>query len=209
MTQPTTTINAILAVMRDVEAVAKREKNVQQGFNFRGIDAVINAVGPAFRKHGLIVLPQVEESISSTMPLSNGKSANRIQLRVTYRFIGEAGDEIATTVVSEAFDQGDKATAKAMSVALRTALLQVLCLPTDDRDPDHDVYETAARVSPIDQLGAALLAYSKDKTVRKEFVVNALGKDFNGINDLTEDEASKVLTQLTEMTAPFTSEAKS
>jgi hypothetical protein len=36
---------------------------------------------------------------------------------------------IKTTVVGEAMDSGDKATAKAMSVAFRTALLQALCTP--------------------------------------------------------------------------------
>jgi hypothetical protein len=32
----------IIAVMKDVQGVAKRDKNQAQGFNFRGIDAVLN-----------------------------------------------------------------------------------------------------------------------------------------------------------------------
>ena len=43
-------------------------------------------------------------------------------------------------------DAGDKATAKAMSVAFRTALLQSLCLPTDDIDPDAQSYERSEKV---------------------------------------------------------------
>jgi hypothetical protein len=38
-------------------------------------------------------------------------------------------------------DTSDKATAKAMSVALRTYLLQTLMLPTDEKDPDADYHE--------------------------------------------------------------------
>jgi len=46
--------------------------------------------------------------------------------------------------VAESMDSGDKATAKAMSVAFRTALLQTLCLPTDESDPDADSYVRSA-----------------------------------------------------------------
>jgi len=41
-------------------------------------------------------------------------------------------------------DSGDKATAKAMSVAFRTALLQSLSLPTDEVDPDATSYERSS-----------------------------------------------------------------
>jgi hypothetical protein len=46
-------------------------------------------------------------------------------------------------------DSGDKATAKAMSVAMRTALLQALCLPTDEPDPDATSYERAPRAAKV------------------------------------------------------------
>ena len=46
-----------------------------------------------------------------------------------------------TRVAAEAWDSGDKAAPKAMSVAFRTALLQALALPTDDPDPDSQSYE--------------------------------------------------------------------
>ena len=50
---------ALAAVMADVKAVGKSERNAAQGFNFRGIDGVLNAVGPALRKHGVVVAPTV------------------------------------------------------------------------------------------------------------------------------------------------------
>ncbi len=48
---------AVTAVMGDVGAVKKDGRNQQQNFNFRGIDAVVNALSPAMRKHGLTVYP--------------------------------------------------------------------------------------------------------------------------------------------------------
>ena len=47
---------AIAAVLADVQAVRKGDRNEAQKFSFRGIDAVVNAVGPAFRAHGCPLL---------------------------------------------------------------------------------------------------------------------------------------------------------
>lgn len=129
-------------VMEDVGAVAKDGRNAQQGFNFRGIDAVVNAVSPALRRHHVVVSPKLLSVERSTSPTNKGGTVNNVYVVVRYRFHGPAGDHLDATVAAESFDSGDKATAKAMSVAYRTALLQALCLPTDDpTDPDEHNYE--------------------------------------------------------------------
>jgi hypothetical protein len=68
----------------------------------------------------------------------------RCTVKVRYRFKGPAGDHEDVTVPGEAFDSGDKGTAKAMSVAYRIALIQLLALPTDEPDPDESSYERAS-----------------------------------------------------------------
>lgn len=136
----------IAAVMAEVSSLAKTDKNTQQGFNFRGIDAVMNAVGPALRKHAGFIVPCVLSEEHSTVPSKNGGSLNVVRLKVSYEVHAQEGDPIEGVVVSEAFDSGDKATAKAMSVAYRTFLLQLLCLPTDEPDPDSFSYEVAEAV---------------------------------------------------------------
>jgi hypothetical protein len=133
---------AMSAIMTEVGAIAKKDKNTSQGFNFRGIDSVVNAVSPALQKHGVIVVPSVEDYEYSTVEVGRNRTAmGHVKVKVTYTFIGAKGDEIKATVVGEAMDSGDKATAKAMSVAFRTALLQALSLPTDELDPDASSYE--------------------------------------------------------------------
>ena len=135
----------LLAVMNDVQAVGKNDRNNQQGFNFRGIDAVINAVGPAFRRHGVMVLPVVMSSEYSQVEVGKNRTPmGHVRLDVEFTFVTTNGSQVHTVVPAEAMDSGDKATAKAMSVALRTALLQVLALPTDEPDPDASSYERAA-----------------------------------------------------------------
>lgn len=150
----TTIYQALAAVMSDVQAVGKKERNQAQGFQFRGIDAVVNAVGPVLRTHGVIVVPQLVSSDYSTVEIGQKRTMmGHARIVVRYEFFGPEGDSITSTVAAEAMDSGDKATAKAMSVAFRTCLLQALCLPTDEPDPDHDLFERSA--AELDPTGAA------------------------------------------------------
>ena len=133
---------ALSAVMGEVSSVGKDERNSGQGFNFRGIDAVVNAVGPALRKHGVIVVPRVQSCDYSTIEIGEKRKATaHVRVIVEYIFIAQDGSTISCTTAGEAMDQGDKATAKAMSVAFRIALLQALALPTSEPDPDASSYE--------------------------------------------------------------------
>lgn len=132
---------ALAAVMRDVDHVAKGDRNTQQNFSFRGVDAVVNAAGPAFRTHRVIVLPVLRSVEYHPMPLNGGKTATVCRVVVAYQFVASDGSKVEAVVAAEAFDMGDKATPKAMSVAFRTALLQALALPTDEPDPDAQTYE--------------------------------------------------------------------
>lgn len=136
-------VEALAEVMSEVQAVAKTDRNDHQKFNFRGIDAVLNAVGPALRRHGVVVVPVLEDVAYEAVTTSTGKGSTACRVIVTYRFHhGET--TLECRVAAEAWDHGDKATPKAMSVAFRTALLQALALPTDEPDPDASSYERAA-----------------------------------------------------------------
>lgn len=144
MAEQMTVHQALSKVMAEVQAVRKDSKNQAQRFNFRGIDAVMNAVGPALRKHGVTILPEDVEVHRSNGTTANGKQAAEVVIKVTYRVYGPAGDSIHGKVAAEAMDFGDKAIAKAMSVAYRTFLLQALTIPTDEPAPDSESYERGA-----------------------------------------------------------------
>lgn len=129
-------------VAAETGAVGKGERNQQGGYNFRGIDAVVNASAAAFRRHQVVVVPEVLDYTYGSVEVGRNRTRMaHVTVQVRYTFHGPAGDSITTTVPGEAMDSGDKATAKAMSVAMRIALLQSLLLPTDEPDPDADHYE--------------------------------------------------------------------
>ena len=140
MTEKMNVDEAITAVMRDVTHLGKNKKNSHQGFNFRGIDDVLNIVGPSMRKHGLKTYTRVVSVKTGEKPTKNSV-AKTVDLIVEIVWRAPDGSEVVSSVAAESFDSGDKATTKAMSVAQRTAYLQTLCLPTDEPDPDSFSYE--------------------------------------------------------------------
>jgi hypothetical protein len=133
----------VLAVMNEVQGLAKKDRNQAQGFSFRGIDAVMNAVGPALRKAGGFIVPLVRSVRHESLTTAKGSQMNAAYVEVEFSVYGNEGEPVSGIVAAEAFDSGDKATAKAMSVAMRTFLLQLLCLPTDEPDPDSFSYEAS------------------------------------------------------------------
>lgn len=137
---------ALSAVMGDVQNVGKKSRNADQGFNFRGIDAVMNAVGPALREHGVVITPSAVEIVETRYyDTDRGTSMENVKVAVTYSVLyGLDGSVFSGAALGEASDAGDKAIPKAMSVAFRTFLLQLLCLPTDEPDPDASSHTRGA-----------------------------------------------------------------
>jgi len=117
-------------IMADIGVIGKGQKNTAQGYAFRGIDDVYNAVQPAFIKHGVFCVPQVQNVDVQNTTTSKGKPAVRVVLTVKYIFHGPAGDTIEAVVVGEAMDSGDKAANKALSAAMKYAIWQTFCIPT-------------------------------------------------------------------------------
>ena len=142
--EPPTIHEALSAAMGDVQAVGKDGRNAQQGYSFRGVDAVVNAVGPALRAHGVIVVPDLLHADYRPYQTKTGTAMMGCTVHVRYTFHGPRGDTIECSVMGESSDSGDKATPKAFSVAYRTALLQALCIPTDDPDPDQTSHERSS-----------------------------------------------------------------
>lgn len=183
---------AIAKVMAEVGAVGKDQKNTQQGFNFRGIDATVNALSPAMRKHGVTVRPcGVEQIAYEQFQFKNGGRGTSCRVVASFAFRGPEGDEVVSTVAAEAMDSGDKATPKAMSVAFRIALLQTFALPTQETDPDHDTYEVAAPAPQRDWPGEAdKLAAKGDipglRTLWEEAKAAGLVDVMDGINGVVQ-----------------------
>ena len=207
---------ALAAVMADCTHVAKRDRNDHQRFMFRGIDAVVNAVGPILREHHVTVRPVVQHVSYDVVQTTTGKPATACRVIVDYVFGAPDGSELTATVAAEAWDSGDKAAPKAMSVAFRTALLQTLALPTDEPDPDAHTFERQ-QVAPTRQPsgGKATEAQVKkihaslheltwppaweefdERTKKLKLASIATGREITSTADLTAAEAGDFITYI-------------
>ena len=109
-----TVVEALVEVMEAVSSVRKSQINEQQNYSFRGIDAVVNAVGPEFRRHKIVCVPLHTEARYRDVQTTTGKPSRECTVMVTYRFYGPRGDSIDVQTPGESMDSGDKGTPKAM-----------------------------------------------------------------------------------------------
>ena len=117
---------SIIAVMEDVGAIGKDKKNQTQGFMYRGIDDVMNALNPAFIKNKIFTVPQVLEQHREERTTAKGGLLIYSICKVKYTFYAEDGSSVEVVTIGEGMDSGDKATNKAMAIALKYALFPAL-----------------------------------------------------------------------------------
>lgn len=124
-------------VMKDIKAVSKDQKNTAQGFKFRGIDQFVNALYPALTKHGVFMTPHCNFEGHELKEVTRGSGKQGVDKHVTlymsYTFYAEDGSSVTVgPIPAEGLDSGDKATNKALSAALKYALIQTFSIPTED-----------------------------------------------------------------------------
>jgi hypothetical protein len=144
---------ALTAIMADCGAIGKNKKNLQQGYNFRGIDDLYNAIHPLFAKHGVFITSEVMGRHREERTTAKGGVLIYTILTVKFTFYASDGSFVSSVTEGEAMDSADKSTNKAMSAALKYCLMQMLLIPTEElKDADANTYEVAAKPVVIDFL---------------------------------------------------------
>jgi len=132
----------IPAIMKEIKAIGKDRKNEAQRYSFRGVDDVYNEAHDIFAKHKVFTVPTVIDSHHEERKSKSGGTLIYRIYTIKYTFYAEDGSFIEATVMGEGMDTGDKAGNKAMSVAHKYALLQVLLIPTDEpKDPENESHQ--------------------------------------------------------------------
>ena len=146
-------INAVQAELAR-EGITKDRRNQQQGYNFRGIDDVYNALAPLLAKHGLCVLPRILSRDCVERQTQKGGVLFYVTVEAEFDFVAsEDGSKHTVRTYGEAMDSGDKATNKAMSAAYKYAAFQSFAIPTEgDNDADASTHAVApsTKVTPLD-----------------------------------------------------------
>lgn len=185
-------------------------------FSFRGIDDLLNACHTALAEHGVSVLPSVaEHRLIERERVKQGTVVGmtiHVIVGVDYTFAAPDGSSVTVRTYGESADTGDKATSKAMSQALKYALMHTFTVPTaevakDDKAKAPDMGGRALRegehapagydrkkrnarmMSLFNELGMA-------RAARLTYASAHVGRELGTASDLTDDEMEALIAVL-------------
>lgn len=177
-------INAVQDELAQI-GISKSSKNQQQGFMFRGIDAVYNTLSPLLAKHKLLILPRCLTRESTERVTAKGGALFYVTVQAEFDFVSAMdGSKHTVSMFGEAMDSGDKATNKAMSIAYKYAAFQAFCIPTEETssDPDAETHQITSKSAKPQQQAAA----EPDAMILAQFNaaqdIPALTKVMNGLS---------------------------
>jgi len=146
-------LNTIAA---EIPAIKKADKNIKQGYNYRGIDRLANTIRPLLVKHKLIMTSRVTHR--ETQHIQTGKSIFWAYIEIDWTFIAPDGSSITSNHSGEGMDYGgDKASNKARTSSYKDCLEIVFRLSetsmvdsesdefTDAEDDDQPSYQHGPR----------------------------------------------------------------
>lgn len=140
-------------INKEIGVVEKNRRNEAQRFMFRGIDDVMNNLHPLFAKHEVVIFTEVLDHKTESVQTSRGTHMRYTIVKVKYTFMTTDGSYHDTIAYGEAADMGDKGTPKALSIALKYALLQLFLIPTEEA---KDVEEDDVEIIDEEQLARAV-----------------------------------------------------
>jgi len=125
-------------VRRRIGYVQKRGFNERNNYSYVTAADLAGAVGDILAELGVVIIPRLESISYEPNAGSRSEVARAAQVVMAYTFTDvDTGDEITTKVAGQGLDAGDKAPYKAMTGALKYALLQSFLLATGD-DPEDE-----------------------------------------------------------------------
>jgi hypothetical protein len=166
----------IAAVAADIakQGIAKDRNNQAQGYKFRGIDDIYNALSPIMSKHGLVILPRILARTVTERTTPRGGVLFYVTVEAEFDFASSVDGSIHTVkTFGEAMDSGDKATNKAMSAAYKYAAFQTFCIPTEgDNDADAHTHVVLPKLTQDDiaRIDFVLDGCSTLDELKKEFL---------------------------------------
>jgi hypothetical protein len=190
---------SITKIMEEVPSIGKTQRNKTQGFMYRGIDDVMNALQPLLAKNKVFIVPEILEQMREERTTSKGGNLIYSICKIKYKFYAEDGSSVEAITIGEGMDSGDKATNKAMAIAMKYALFQVFCIPTDEmKDPDSETPEQSTKKSNTTDNQISEADAKKVEAMMKEMgwnVEELLQKNYkiSKTTDLTASQYVKIL----------------
>ena len=147
-----TVTQALAQVMADIPAIGKGDKS-NEGYSYRGIEAITRHLQPILARHGVIIVPDATTTNIVPSPFMNDGWQD-VHVTVGWTIFGPDGSHITARTSGIGRDKADKGANKAQTQAYKYLLLHLLCIAdrADDADGqsyEHDRSDTVHAPSPI------------------------------------------------------------
>lgn len=189
---------AMVSIAKQIceQGIGKTRKNAQQGYNFRGVDEVMQAFAPILAANGVFVRPKFANRTMMERITKQGGVLFYVTVDGEFTFTHEDGSELtAGPFFGEAMDSGDKATNKAMAVAFKYAMFQTFCVPLEGvtgGDADLSTHEVQPYTGkPLDGVweGCTMEERERLEDMRRTIEEYADMEDFAGAHEYIARES--------------------
>lgn len=141
----------------EMKAIPKDQRNREQGFDFRSIETIVGHAKPLLEKYQLALIP-VGFRVLETAEVSSSRGTRgwRTVVEGFWLIAHDDGSHVEASMLGEAVDYGDKSTSKAVQMAYKYLLTQLLGIGSED--PDGITPEAAvSRIDPVNAAKAQVL----------------------------------------------------
>lgn len=149
---PTNVIAALARVMEELPGIGKGDTS-EQGYSYRGIEAITKEAQHLLGKHCVVFVPKVVRREVKDLTINN-RPWTEDQAEILYTVYGPGGvdDKIEVGPLwGLGRDNSDKGMNKAMTQAFKYALIQTLCIGDSKDDADAGpAHEADAKQAPPD-----------------------------------------------------------
>ena len=126
-------INGVAAELAEI-GIAKSHRNDEGDYLYRSIEDVLSALAPLLARYKLCVLPRV---LDREAVQNRDGSTQLVAVRAAFDLVSALdGSTHTIECFGEAWDDSDKGTAKAISAAYKSAVLQAFCVPVKQEGVD-------------------------------------------------------------------------
>ena len=204
-------------IIDEIGAIEKNRKGDGINYKFRGIDDIYFALQPLLAKHQVFFAPKVLSEKREEKASRSGGIITTTILQMEYTFYAEDGSSFKVSTIGEAMDTSDKSANKAMSAALKYAILELFCIPTEEeKDTEYRNHEpvsiqkpsetsqnqpqaaisknTTGYIIPFGKFKGKALGdvFVDDLKSYAEYIINAADKENKKINETVKEFLERV-----------------
>lgn len=187
-------------VMQQIKYVQKDSSISGVGANYKAVshDQVVSVLRESMVDNGIMVFPVqtsgeflIKRDLSAIPPVKMGLYSGSYDINFVNIDNGE--DKVTVSVQAHASDNGDKATGKALSYGVKSAMLKVFSLETGENDESREEQRDINLISTeqIDQLLPLLCDESGNYTEKGQKVCRAF--KFNNLSEIKSKRFNEIL----------------